>query len=241
MKQLPAGLRLFLLVGSCWAFLVPAVRADIILEQYEFQGQTGAETTLAASNVASGLTGTAFGESGVTAATGANSIASTGWNAAGANYSFGFTVGAGMVATVNQITLTSRSSGTGPGFLNVIASTDGGKTFRTVATITQTSTNYNDEMLAISPVVSSGSILFEIVAANSTSAAGGTTAATGSFRVGDYNPTGAAAPTAFTLTGTITAATPTGPVAVPEPSAIALTLLGIGSAGLFARVRRRDA
>ena len=214
------------------AFLVgPSARADVILQQYEFQGLPGSETAVAPSLVATGLTGLNFTESSVTPSAGANSINSSGWNNANASYSFGFTIQAGNVVTVDQIILTSRSSGTGPGFLNVEASVDGGALV-TVATITQSGTAFNDEFLAIKPVTATKSLSFVIVAANQTSAAGGTIGSAGTFRVGDYNPAGT--PTPFTINGTISPAVS----GVPEPSTYALAGV-FGVTGLVGAWPRR--
>jgi hypothetical protein len=232
MTRFTNGFRAALLVASVLglASFSARARADIILQQYEFQGQTGSETTLAPSLVASGLTGNNFTESSVlTTSAGVNSMNSSGWNLANANYSFGFTIQPGKVVTVDQIILTSRSSATGPGFINLLASVDGGAA-TTVATITQTSTNFNDEFLAITPVTAKSSLTFFFVAANQTSAGGGMIGSAGTFRIGDYNPAGT--PTPFTINGTISTA------AVPEPSAIVLGgLSAVVMAGVWARRR----
>ncbi len=224
MKRFASEFRvaIFLVSVLVLALAGSTARADFSLVQYEFQGQTGGETSLAPSLAATGLTGTNFTESTVlTPSAGVNSMNSSGWNLANANYSFGFTIQAGNVVTVDQIILTSRSSGTGPGFLNVEASVDGGA-LKTVATITQTSTNFNDEFLAITPVTAMHSLTFVVVAANQTSAAGGTIGSAGTFRIGDYNPAGT--PTPFTIDGTISP--PTNPPSVPEPASIAMTAPG---------------
>ena len=208
-----------------------SAQADMILEQYEFQGRPGTDTTLAPSLTATGLTGLSFAEgTGQTPSTGSNSMSSTGWNNPGAYYSFGFTVNAAQSVTVDQIILTTRSSATGPGTITVAASVDGAALI-SVASITQGSAVYNDEFLSIVPVTARKSLTFYLVAANQVAANGAAVAATGTFRVGDYNPAGT--PTPFTLNGTIT------PVAaVPEPAALALTTLGLISAALATRIRR---
>lgn len=224
MTQLSSGLKAFLFIGCLIGLSSSSAWADIILEQYEFQGALGTQTTQPTSFTAAGLSGLSFTRSAnLTASAAANSFASTGWNNAGAAYSFGFMVGAGQVVTVDQIVLSTRSSGTGPGFLNVQASVDGGSLV-TVGSITDGNAIYNDEFLSITPITATKSITFFIVAANTTSAAGGTTAGTGTFRVGDYNPAGT--PTPFTLNGTITSA-----ATVPEPSALVLTMVGLVTAG----------
>ena len=219
-----------LVIGLMTGPIVSAARADIALEQYEFQGQPGTETSVAASLVASNITGLAFSESaGLTPSVGVNSIAVTGFNNPGVYFAFGLNVQAGYSATVDQLVLTSRSSATGPGFLNVLASVDGGA-FKTVGSFTQTGTAYNDEFLSISPVTANKSLIFEIVAANQVSAGGGTIGSGGTFRIGDYNP--AAGPlTPFTINGTVT---PLSTPSVPEPSSAILTGLGaLGSAAFL--------
>ena len=169
------------LVGS-------TARADVILEQYEFQGQPGNQTTQAPSFVATGLAGSQFLESAnLTPSAGANSMNSSGWTNAGANYSFGFTINPGQSVTVDQIILTSRSSATGPGFISLQASVDGGA-FTTVASITQSGILFNDEFLSITPVTAKSSLTFRFIATNQTSAGGGTVGSAGTFRIGDYQP-----------------------------------------------------
>ena len=208
-----------------------SVLADSALLKYEFQGQTGSETTLAPSFVATGLSGLNFLESSVlTPSAGNNSMNSSGWNKTGANYSFGFTIQPGKEVTVDQIILTSRSSATGPGFINVEAQIDGGA-LTTVASITQRSTNFNDEFLSITPVTAKSSLTFFFVTANQISANGGTIGSAGAFRIGDYNP--ANSPTPFTVNGTIAT------LSAPEPSSMMLASAGLAVVGVALRSRRR--
>jgi hypothetical protein len=231
MTRLANGLRAALLAVSVLGLAGTSARADVILEQYEFQGQPGTQTTQAPSFVTTGLSGVNFAEgSGMTPSGGLNSINASGWTNAGAFYSFGFTIGAGNVVTVDQLILTSRASATGPGFLNVQASVNGGA-FTTVGSFTQTSTNFNDEILSITSVTATQSLMFRIVAANQTSAGGGTVGSAGTFRIGDFNPAGT--PTPFTVNGTITS------MLVPEPSSLALAAVGLLAAGVAGRARRR--
>jgi hypothetical protein len=234
MTKFAIRLRTALVVVAVLGLGSSSARSDTSLLQYEFQGQAGPETSLAPSMVATGISGLNFTESSVlTPSTGANSMNSSGWNLANADYSFGFTIGAGQTVTVDQIILTSRSSGTGPGFINLEASVDGAAPI-TVASITQTSTNFNDETLAITPVTATSSLTFFFVAANQTSANGGTTGSAGTFRIGDFNPPGTS-PTPFTVDGTISS------TAVPEPSTLTLATIGLAVVGLAARHRERTA
>ena len=236
MRSIAPSFSAVLLASALFGFIGASARADIILEQYEFQGQTGSETSLAPSLTTSGLTGMAFGEgAGLTPLATVNSINSTGWTNANAYYTFGFTVAAGQVASVDQIILGTKSSGTGPGVLNVQVSVDGGA-LQSVGTITEPGTNYNDQMLSITPLNALHSLQFYITASGTTSASGGTTGSGGTFRVVDYAPSGSTTNTPFTLNGTLA---PAAPAAVPEPAAWILTPLGLGLAGLIARGRRR--
>lgn len=226
-------MRRFLLLGGAVCALMTFNHAAFatILEQYEFQGQTGSQASVAPSFVATGLGGVSFGEVSLTPNSGANSINAAGWNASGAAFTFGFTVNSGYVVSVNQLVLSTRSSGTGPGALSVQASVDGGA-YLTVGSFAQTGTAFNDQLLSITPLTNIGSsVAFRIVAANQTSAAGGTIGSAGTFRVADYAPSGTLTP--FTINGTLTALT-----SVPEPaSALVLVIGALGAVGMRRRSR----
>lgn len=226
------------LLAALVAGVSPASTQAAIILQYEFNNQPGTETSVNPSFVASAVTGNAFGESSVLSpSAAAGFISSTGWNKAGAAYTFGFNVNAGQSVTVNDIDFASRSSGTGPGFLNLLASVDGAAAV-VVASFAQNGTDYNDQMLAITSVTARQSLVFSIVVANSTSAnPGGTTAGTGTFRIGDYAPGGVTS-SPFTVNGTITAAGGTGPVSVPEPASCLLLGMGLIGGLVVARQRR---
>jgi hypothetical protein len=233
MTKFANTLRTFLLVAAVLGLTVSSARSDSILQQYEFQGQAGPERSLAPSFVSAGLTGVDFTASpALTASAGVNSMNSSGWNLDNVNYSFGFTIQPGEEVTVDQIVLTSRSSGTGPGFISLEASVDGAAP-TVVASITQNGTNFNDETLPITPVTATSSLTFFFVAANQTSANGGTIGSAGTFRIGDFNPPGTT-PTPFTIDGTISPVS-----AVPEPSARMLATIGLSVVGITARLRKR--
>jgi hypothetical protein len=237
MTQLKNEIRVPFLLAAVLLLAGSSARADFILENYEFQGQPGTETFVPAINVLTGLSGLNFTEGPGLVATSAtaNSINAAGWNNVGAYYQFGLNVMSGGSVTVDSIDLGSRSSGTGPGSLLVQASADGGA-FTTVATITQTSTNFNDALLPFTTsVTATQSLIFRIVVANQTDANG--TAAIGSagtFRVVDDNPNGSlVTPPPFAVNGTYTAS----PSVVPEPASIAMTALGGLCVAAFARRR----
>jgi hypothetical protein len=232
MMKFANRLRAALFVVAVLGLTGSSARSDTILQQYEFQGQTGSERTLAPSFVTAGLTGVDFTASpALTASAGVNSMNSSGWNLDNVNYSFGFTIQPGEEVTVDQIILTSRSSATGPGFINLEASVDGAAP-TVVASITQSDTSFNDETLPITPVTATSSLTFFFVAANQTSANGNTIGSAGTFRVGDFNPAGT--PTPFTIDGTISPVS-----AVPEPSTLMLATIGLSVVGLTGRLRKR--
>ena len=226
-------MRNFLLCASAVCALTTISHAAFatILEQYEFQGQTGSERSLAPSLVATGLGGVNFGELSLTPTAGANSINASGWNTPGGAYTFGFTVNSGYVVSVDQLVMSTRSSGTGPGALSVQASIDGGA-YLTVGSFTQTGTAFKDQLLSITPLTNIGlSVAFRIVAANQSSAAGGTIGSAGTFRVTDYAPTGSLTP--FTIDGSLTALT-----TVPEPASVLVLMAGaLGVVGMRRRSR----
>jgi PEP-CTERM motif len=107
-----------------------------------------------------------------------------------------------------------------------------GLTGSSARSITQNSTKFNDEFLPITPVTATSSLTFFFVAANQTSANGGTIGSAGTFRIGDFNPTGT--PTPFTIDGNITPVS-----AVPEPSTLMLATIGLSVVGLTGRLRKR--
>jgi PEP-CTERM motif len=238
MMQLKIQIRTLFLLAAVLMLAGSSARADIALLTYEFQTLSGSETSVPVNSVISGLSATSFTESSVLkTSAGANSINSSGWNLAGANYSFGLTANGAGTLTVDSILMTSKSSATGPGFISLQASVDGG-TFTTVGSIIQTNTLFNDELLVLNaPVTASHSIMFQFVVANQTSAGSGTgtpgpIGSAGTFRVGDNNPAGTATP--FTVNGTFIPS-----AAVPEPASIAMAGLGGLCVAAFAARRRK--
>ena len=232
--RLAIAFRAMVIAASVFGLAGASARADMILQQYDFANESGTEASVATSFIASGLSGMDFARSSVlSGSSAAGFISSSGWQNAGAAYFFGLNVSAGQSVMVSRIDFASRSSNTGPGFLNIMASIDGAAALK-VGSFTQSGTDYNDLQLAIAPVMAFKSLVFSIVAANTTSANGGTTAGTGTFRIGNYAPGGNQV-SPFTLNGTIQPAA--GPVAVPEPASCLLVGMGLIGCGVVARRR----
>ncbi len=222
-----------LTAAALTAAATPAAAA--VLVQYQFSGNTGTEASEAAINVATGLTGLSLVRGpGLAATAGANSLNSTGFSTDTANdyYGFGFTVGAGSTATVNQLIFGSQASGTGPGFINVLASVDNGA-FTTVGSYAlQASVNNSQTLTFATPLSALSRVEFRLVAANNTNANGDTgIGAAGTFRVTNFQPTGANTP--FTIDGSV------GRVigAVPEPATWGMMVAGFGLVGGMLRRR----
>ena len=160
---------------------------------------------------------------------------SAGWVGPSADdyYSFGFDLNAGFDATVESIRFATRSSGTGPGSVNVFYSVDGGAE-TLLGTITQSGTNFSNNFFNLATPVEVGESFRVILrSANNTSANGGTVGSTGTLRIGDYSPDNGGTFNPIQIDGDVSAEV----TAVPEPSG--LVLAGIGVAGLVGARRQR--
>ena len=200
--------------------------------QYELFGAPGNQVSSPASFTAPGITGLPITRgAGLNVETGANSLNSASWNSLSADefVQLGFNVTSGGPYFIDQFFLASRSSGTGPGFVNVNVSIDGGAFF-TLTTLTQGNATFLNSVLNINQTVNS-SLVVQFRAANNTSANGGTIASAGTWRIGDYSPDNGQTFAPISLNGQAVAA-------VPEPSA--LVCCGVGLACLAgARLRRQ--
>jgi hypothetical protein len=170
-------------------------------------------------------------------------INSSGWNdlAADDYYQFGFTTT--IPYKVQQLTVGLRSSNTGPGFVDLLYSKDGG-TFTSLTStnpIELVGTTFNDSAANLNQVgVVTSSLIFRLVVdpAHATSAvfnadptSSPTIGAAGTFRFASYSPGN----------GVFLDPEITGQV-VPEPSSLILAGLGIAIAGKATfRCRRRVA
>jgi hypothetical protein len=121
--------RRFLLPGLAAVMLLcPAPGFAGLIVQYELANQPGNQASSPATFTAPGVTALDLTRgSGLTPNAGANSLNSAGWNDLSANdfVQLGFNV-TGAPWHVDQFLLATRSSATGPGFVNVQLSADGG-------------------------------------------------------------------------------------------------------------------
>jgi hypothetical protein len=210
-----------------------SVASADFLVQYEMAGQPGDQATTAPTFAAPGTTGVNLTRGpGLTPSAGANSMNSSGWVGPAADdfYSFGFDLGPGTSAIITTLLLATRSSATGPGFVNVLYSADGGPE-TLIATITQSGTNFSDSMLGLtSPVTVHSDLRIILRSANNTAANGGTVGSAGTLRIGDFSPDNGATFQPISVEGRL--------VAVPEPSSLALCGPVAVALALAARARR---
>lgn len=214
--------------------------ADTII-QYDTQGIGSGSPTAAqvnAVNPAAGVTGIAATRGAGLAPTAASfSLNATGWNDLAADdfIQFGFTTTQPYL--VEQLTVGLRSSGSGPGFVNLLYSKDGGAFTELASTnpITLNGTQFNNLSADLTEIgLVNDSLIFRLVVDpdNTLSAGGGTIGSSGTFRFASYSPSSGVFLNPE-ITGQAAAA------AVPEPSTFFLlgaTLTIVG--GAFQRRRR---
>jgi hypothetical protein len=219
------------------AVMAAAGSADAALvAQWDLTGKSGSEVYDAATYAATNVTGVNLTKtSGLTGNAAANGFGSTGWNTAGQYYQFGFSVAAGYQAKLTDLWIGTRSSGTGPGSIGVYGSFDNFAHQTLLTTFAQPSAVYlNSKVDLTSLTAITGTYLVRLQEIGSNSAAGGTTAGTGTFRMSNYYDGTTYTPTGFN--GDVTPA----PTPTPTPIPAAAWLLGSGLMGL-AGIRRRNA
>jgi hypothetical protein len=211
----------FGLLVACAALLASESRAAVVVD-YNFAGEPGNQVSTAGTTTLE-VTPIAFTRgSGLTATSAANSISSSGWDTLAATdyFSFGFTVNPGFFANLESISLSTRSSNTGPGFLSVYSSLDGFTD--ALFSFTQTGTGTTTAQYDVSSLAGlTGPVEFRILSDNTTSANGGTIGSAGTFRVNSAS-----------IQGQVTA--------VPEPASVLALSLISGGAVLMRRFRKGD-
>ena len=229
-------------VFALFTAATPASAATLL--QYQFSDNGGITTTETPSFVATNLTGNALTRgSGLTAESATDGFNSASWGAYATNpndfLAFGFGIADGYTASVTQLTFGTRSSGTGPRDLAVLASVDGGL-FTQVGAFSQGSStgDISRTINIATPLTAVDSIAFRIVANSALTVNGGTlNNGGGTFRVQNSGSVSSSL-NPFTITGDVALI----PVAlVPEPATWAMMIGGIGLAGGALRRRQRVA
>jgi hypothetical protein len=199
--------------------------AEVII-QYDTQGVGGGAPTVssvAAINPAAGVTGVAVTRGpGLTPVSASFAINASGWNDLGSGdyFQFGFTTT--QPIDVDRLTVGLQSSATGPGFVRLLYSRDGGA-FTPLASagsiaITPAATLLGEtlDLNEIGVVNSSLLLRFVVDAGNPVAVNGGAIGSAGTFRFGSFSPSAG-----VFVNPEITGA------AVPEPASIALAGLGV--------------
>jgi hypothetical protein len=213
------------------ALLVSAAAASAgPIVQYDLFGVAGDSPSAPATFVAPDVTALDITRGpGLTPNAASNSINSRGWDDLSPDdyVQLGFTTA--VPFDVDRLILATRSSGTGPGFIDVDVSVDGGA-FTTVTTLTQPDATFVNSIIDLDLTVTS-SLVVRFFAANGTAANGGAIGAAGTFRVGNYFDGTNFFP--IELSGSPVVA------AVPEPAGLTLAGVGLAAAVGVRRARRR--
>lgn len=219
------------------AAIIAAVSLDAraaILVQYDLAGAPGNQATTAGSSAAAGVTPLSLSRgSGLNAVAGANSFNSSGWNDLGAFDYIEFGFGTTQAYDADELYVGLRSSGTGPGLVNLSYSVNG-SAFTLLRQFDMPDAAFLNVVVDLDslPDVTSG-LVMRFTSANTASSndstvlAGGTLRTTGYFVQGVFDRN-------FQITGT-----PVTSAAVPAPAALPVFVVAL--AGLGVALRRQQA
>jgi hypothetical protein len=222
-------------IASAMTLLAAAYAPAATIVSYNLQGQPGSQVTQAPALSAANTTGVNMTRGpGVTPNAGSNSFNSAGWESAIAApasteyVEFGFVVDAGYTVDLEQLFIGTRSSGTGPGTIGLFSSIDAYAA--PIASWAAGNAVFVNQVVNLSSLPDvAGDVRFRLYEVGNSSANGGTTASTGTFRVTAYF-VGGVFDRDLQLTGTVTA--------IPEASSLVFGAIAVSLAGV-AVIRRR--
>lgn len=202
-----------------------AASAAVTVSQWDLNGTPGDQAFTAGSGVTNVAANNLTRGAGLTGNTGANSLNSANWTQQATDYvSLGFTVAGGFGVDLKDFYFGARSSNSGPGLMGLYYSGDGFAAPIASFVMPSGSVFINQVVdLSALPILT-GNVEFRFAQIGNVAANGGTTAASGTWRITAYF-VGGLFDRNLQFTGDV----------VPAPGAVAL--LGLG--GLVAGRRRR--
>jgi hypothetical protein len=214
---------------SVGGLLLASSSQAALVAQWDMTGQLGTQVTQTGTPGANISNAVISRGTGIAATAANNSFNSTGWTFQTTDYvSLAFTVATGYTVALTNLVVGTQSSGTGPGTLGLYYS--GNNFGPSLATLTQGSATLLNSSLSLTslPTLTAGIWEFRFYEIGTNSAAGGTTASGGTFRLANSATLGA-----VTFNGTIAPAVS----AVPVPASLPLLVAGLGALGFIARRR----